>query len=1040
MGREHPAASSSHAEHGALTGGTRRRRTHSLRAMVAIMATIVLAEVIFVAPAAAAPAPQAPSAPAPAADPKATDEPVVLDPADEVPELRTATSRTYALADGRFAVEAFADPVFYRPEGSDTFEPIDLDFASSGDRSTQAVTASRVQVEVGAQADGLVSLTFDGHEITLRPLPVAPSTDTTAADTLEGEAPALEAATAGLPADAAPVALDAASVEAALAEPVTAADPTAERQRVDIANVLPGVDLRVFAHADGTTNFLVLHARPAVAAWTFAVTAPGLTIVPGADGGLDFLDAEGTAVARMPAPYAVDSTPDEHTGSGRTTTAAWYTLSELDDQPLVTVSVDPAWLADAVYPVYVDPSVTVYNEGTSANGDVHVNQGNPDFHYANYQRPDSPYYAEMWLGESPSNSSYFNMAFIQFNIAAYYGNVVDTASLEVRPYHQYYDAPTATRTYLRRVTETWVEDITWDTRPTATSSGMTWSDCVEGQQCAFDITAMAANWLDGDDADNGIRLDEIDTNGTWKGPTYWKRLIASEQGTSTRPRLILTYHNPAVPAYPSGGPTAGRTLTWTTDTWTTTSGYSVQVATDTAFTDVVASSGTITGTPDTGWAIPAATTLAPGTTYYWRVKIARAASDAGTRWSPWSAPASFTYDPTLNLGSLGHNTFESFDLGSGDSLAVNVSTGNLVLSHPIVTLPIRGGSLPIGLTHNSFDVADTGLGAGWRLSLQRAVAVSGTSATFTDADGARHTFIDASTAGSVTTWTRPATLYANLRRDTAATGLEITLTYRDQSKDTFRASDGHLVRTEDRFGNAVTIGYAGTHSRAPPIPRAGRSRSAGPRTALTITDWANVAGGIVQASGTPNRTHRVFLASGAVSRVGGRAQHRVDVSIPRDRPGAHHRAVSSHRHGSGSLTKVRKAQTYTTLSGTTLGTGNRTATTTIAYRGTEVASVRDATQGSNDATTFTRGASRSRSSARARPTPTTTYGLQAATDAYGRVKDVTRTLGAGGITQRTTWDTTYPTESASVIDNYGASPSRTVSYTYHASSWACSRG
>lgn len=134
------------------------------------------------------------------------------------------------------------------------------------------------------------------------------------------------------------------------------------------------------------------------------------------------------------------------------------------------------------------------------------------------------------------------------------------------------------------------------------------------------------------------------------------------------------------------------------------------------------------------------------------------------------------------------------------------------------------------------------------------------------------------------------------------------------------------------------------------------------------------------------------------------------------------------------LTSVAKYQTTTTLSGTTLGTGNRTATTTIGYRGTEVSSVQDASQGASDATTFTRGAGTVTVVRKGTPNATTTYGLQAATDADGRVKDVTRTLGTGGITERTTWDTTYPIEPASVVDNYGASPSRTVLYTYIANS------
>lgn len=63
----------------------------------------------------------------------------------------------------------------------------------------------------------------------------------------------------------------------------------------------------------------------------------------------------------MPAPYAVDSASDPDLGSGHTTTAVSYELGKQGSQSTVTVRVDDAeWLASAVYPIYVDPSITIY--------------------------------------------------------------------------------------------------------------------------------------------------------------------------------------------------------------------------------------------------------------------------------------------------------------------------------------------------------------------------------------------------------------------------------------------------------------------------------------------------------------------------------------------------------------------------------------------------------------------------------------------------------------------------------------------------------
>jgi hypothetical protein len=327
----------------------------------------------YVSPVAAASAPARAIGPVVLhAAPPANDTPV-LDPAHEVVTARTETTRTYDLGNGRRAVEAFPDPIFYQPAGASDWEPIELGFTTTDNGTTASVTRSPVAVTVGEQADGFVALEHTGRRIALRPIPVTPGASSDEGTRLPGTVPAGSAP--GLAAKPQPVELLDGAVADGLDAPVTAGDPTTIRQRADLPGVLPGVGLRVFVHAYGTSNFLVLAERPTTTSWTFAVKAKGLTLVPGGDGALQFVDETGGLFATMPAPYAVDSTPDEHAGGGRTTTDAWYTLSSLGSQQLVTVSVDPTWLAEAVYPVYVDPSIVVYNDGNTTYGDTHVNEG-----------------------------------------------------------------------------------------------------------------------------------------------------------------------------------------------------------------------------------------------------------------------------------------------------------------------------------------------------------------------------------------------------------------------------------------------------------------------------------------------------------------------------------------------------------------------------------------------------------------------------------------------------------------------------------------
>ena len=402
---------------------------------------------------------------------------------------------------------------------------------------------------------------------------------------------------------------------------------------------------------------------------------------------------------------------------------------------------------------------------------------------------------------------------------------------------------------------------------------------------------------------------------------------------------------------------------------------------------------------------------------------------------------------TTNLGQQAQHTFESWDLGAGDGLAVNAATRNAIVSHPLSSLPIRGSAVSVNLTYNAKDTANLGIGPGWRLDVFRRLRLNGDNTiTFSDGTGARHAFTNPQTVGSITTYTRPATIYASLIKDTAPNPDRFTLTYVDQSKDKFDVLDGEalLVRTEDRFGNGVDLAYVtGTNKLATITDTAANpdrtidftwSPNPTPNRLTTITDWAYVSGGVVQTTATgTRRAHRFsFDAHGQLT----------GWSDPIDTSGscptaASHRTCLSYT--SGLLTAIAKTQTYATESSGTLGTSTRTVTTEVAYSGSDVSTVTDAeeqAQGTPERTTFT--AESSTKIRVDRPTTTTSYGQVAAGDQYGRIQSVWRKLdGTTSLETRTTYDSTYPTEPATVTANYGAllsTPARTTTYTYVASS------
>jgi RHS repeat-associated protein len=419
--------------------------------------------------------------------------------------------------------------------------------------------------------------------------------------------------------------------------------------------------------------------------------------------------------------------------------------------------------------------------------------------------------------------------------------------------------------------------------------------------------------------------------------------------------------------------------------------------------------------------------LADGSCYEWTL----AATDANGNAATTKTSGIVRVDTSTTLGDQSQDSFETWDLGAGDNLSVNMASGNLMVGHPIVSLPIQGGSVGLSLTYNRQDTSDVGMTPGWRLNMLRRLTINGDgSVTFTDSTGARHTYTSPSTVGTVTTYTRPATLYGTLVKDTSITANEFILTYRDGSKDKFdiSGSSGLLVRQEDRFGNGVTLAY--TSGQLTSISDTAGSRSIAlawtSGNLTSITDWANVSGGVVQTSGSGNRVTRFFYSGGQL--IGWADPLNTSGTCPTG--GSHLTCLT---YSSGALTGVGKTQTYETFTSGTLGSATRAISTAIAYAGADVTTVTDA---EGAASAISHPATWATKIVRpGTPASETTYTrLGTANDAYGRVGSVKRKLVSAQIERTTTFDATYVTEPSTVTDDNGGSLQRQTTYTYVASS------
>jgi RHS repeat-associated protein len=1125
---------------------------------------------------------------------------------NEIVDRRTATSDVVDNGDGTQTTSLYSDQVYYKPRGAKAYQPIHVGFAPgvAGDKSRISKDAPvSVQVAPGSDGRGFLTVDIDGHTIRYKP------------------------------------------VAAAALSPVADAAPSTKGALSDAAEVVPGVGARILARANGAHVFFVLKSAADAAKLTFHLETSDLTIASDKNGGFEFRDAEGTLVARMPNPYAVDSTPDSTgLGSGHSTNKVAYDLAGTGSPWTLTVTVDPTWLKGATYPVYVDP--TIVNGGGTTYGDTFTNPGNAGFNYGNYCRPDTPYYCELWLGQSPSPTSDVGSDLIRFDITPVLNTTIDTASLQIFPYHQYQHA-TPVNTWVRQVSSNWSESTTYNTRPSVLTSPVVTGTTAEDTWSNFNVLTIVRNWVHSGQANYGFRIDENGNN-----YLYWKRVVSAEEtGYAHAEKLVITNHLPVATAVEPTGWTADKTVSWSySDSMgAAQSHYHVDVASDAGFASIIGTSGDLAGSV-TSYTFSAA--LTAGATYYWRVKVKNGTSwstfashsfswdpsspniqafsqpatnptfvgspnswavawpqvtsssgisllnvhqDSGpvitpgtcddatvsgsTQWAvgptttsyqvsgglsgycywyyldatngvgtnavgPTSNPVlvdtttpttAFTWptagttttainptvewtegdtgsgvatrtlqrqvttvtgpgvcggswandgspsaapspaaqitsvgscyqwvltltdqsgnqttvtsgkvirDATAGLGQLAFQRYETWPLGGGDQVAVNVGSGNAVISHPIVTLPIRGSSTAIGLTYNSQDAADIGVGPGWRLNVQRRLTLNADgTVTFIDASGARHWFSAPSTVGSITTYTRPATLYATLIKDTTQSHV-FTLTYRDQSRDRFDilGSEAILARSEDRFGNGVDLAYtAGTTRISTITDSASRVITFtwnGASHLASIADWAYIdASGVVQTGATgSHRTHRFFY-DGANLLLGWSDPLNTAGACPTN---ASHLACLTYT--AGLVTGIAKWQTVEAMGATAMATTTQIATTAIAYAGSDVTTVTDAeqnAQGSPARTTFTR--LDSTSTVAARPATSLRYRLLSASDPLVRVESVYRNDLEDGveIEQRTTFDAAFPTEPATVTDNFGAllqTPSRSASYTYVAGS------
>lgn len=331
----------------------------------------------------------------------------------------------------------------------------------------------------------------------------------------------------------------------------------------------------------GVKEDIVLTEYTDDATYTFVLETDGLNLYNG-DNGYYLADS----IKADPVFYLGEILIYDAVGKPDIGTMTVETISE-GQEYLLTVIANDEFLSDptTVYPVTVDPSITVSDSDTSGSIiDSPIFEGYPDRNFGTYvyNRVGTPSEAYgigrtvVKLGGLTSSNEYQTITANQITNVTFYAK---EASGGTTHYINLYPLTSNT---------TWTEtSVTWNNIGSHTTSVNYGNTMYNGQWTAFDITNLVKAWKNGTYSANAgfIMTNENEANN--------KCFCSSEYSTSSsRPYVVMTYDTAISLNYTSASIVEGgtRTLVATTKP----SGQTVTWATSNSSIATVSSSGVVT--------------------------------------------------------------------------------------------------------------------------------------------------------------------------------------------------------------------------------------------------------------------------------------------------------------------------------------------------------------------------------------------------------------------------------------------------------------
>ncbi|WP_243292303.1 DNRLRE domain-containing protein [Bacillus sp. FJAT-47783] len=289
-----------------------------------------------------------------------------------------------------------------------------------------------------------------------------------------------------------------------------------KNNEITYKGIFEQADVRYRVKGDAVKEDIILNSMPVENTFTFELKLKGLTAVTQENGTIVFQDQKGNLEWYLEKPYMTDA-------NGKYSDKVTLKLREESGKTFVDVIADQAFLQDpeTQYPVTIDPTID--------NWDVIRDM----FIASSY--PDSLYSSETFMNTGYHGYFGSTRALIKFVLPSLPSDS-KISSATFNAYQAKQDTSTVSID-LFRITSDWqTSTTTWNSQPSIGGSPeSTTTDNAVDAYWQWDITQLAKNWYNGDQANYGMMLKQQNETSS-----AYRSFNTVNSGNNT-PRITINY-------------------------------------------------------------------------------------------------------------------------------------------------------------------------------------------------------------------------------------------------------------------------------------------------------------------------------------------------------------------------------------------------------------------------------------------------------------------------------------------------------------------